>query len=235
MAETLIFHYRKQDTLLGKTHPLVKAGATLALCISVFSLSLPGILVILSAFVLLAVSIRLPIGSFRREIVYFSILLAMILLTEYLVAFVFLDALAAGLRFVCVILLGLLIADTTAPDELARTLGSFLDRIPFINGWAVASSVELTLCLLPMIFDAAQQASEARKARLQGWKHPLRAIVSLSGSILSLLLDKAEDFANALEARHFDYAKSRPSMRLNQRDLWFSLGVLVLLLLAFVV
>jgi biotin transport system permease protein len=149
MAEALIFHYRAQDTFLCKANPLTKVVAVIAICVLILSLSLSGLLLVSAALLVTTFAQHLPLRSYKRELKYFAFLLLLILITEYMATQSHQQAASAFLRFVCIILCGLLIADSTSPDDLARSLGSLLDGIPFIRGWEVASAIELTLSILP--------------------------------------------------------------------------------------
>lgn len=232
MAEALIFHYRQQNTILCKANPLTKVAATIAICLVILSISLNGLLLVSAALLIATHVQKLPWGRYKRELKYFAFLLLLILITEYLATQSYVAASAAFTRFVCIILCGLLIADSTAPDDLARSLGGILERIPFIHGWEVASSIELTLSILPMIFDATLEVVTARKARLQRNRNPLGSLTSLVSGIFNLLLDKAEDLSLALEARQFDPARPRPRLPYTYVDVLLFTLVLVLLVVA---
>lgn len=220
MAEALIFHYREQHTLLCRANPVVKFLAVLILCIVLIRSSLAGVLLIALMLVSGAVIQKLPITHYKRELRFFAILMVLILITEYLAHQDILLSTTAAIRFFCIILCGMLIADATAPDDLARALGNLLDRIPFVHGAVVASTIELTLSILPLIFDASLEVVTARKARLERRKNPYTAITSLSSSIFSLLLDKAQELSLALEARNFDPNRKRPGLPYSTSDLF---------------
>lgn len=232
MAEALIFHYRAQDTFLCKANPLTKVVAVIAICVLILSLSLSGLLLVSAALLVTTFAQHLPLRSYKRELKYFAFLLLLILITEYMATQSHQQAASAFLRFVCIILCGLLIADSTSPDDLARSLGSILDGIPFIRGWEVASAIELTLSILPVIFDAALQVVTARKARLERRRNPLASLTSLISAIFSLLLDKTEDLSLALEARLFDPVRPRQRLPYTIVDLKLAILLLILLLLA---
>ncbi|MFA6731754.1 MAG: energy-coupling factor transporter transmembrane component T [Sphaerochaeta sp.] len=218
MAEALIFHYREQHTLLCRANPLIKFLTVLILCLVLIRVSLAGVLLIALILCMAAALQKLPITHYKRELRFFAFLMAMILLTEYLAHQDILLSAAAALRFFCIILCGMLVADATAPDDLARSLGNLLDRIPFVQGSVVASTIELTLSILPLIFDASLEVVTARKARLERRRNPYTAITSLSSSIFSLLLDKAQELSLALEARNFDPARKRPGLPYSASD-----------------
>ncbi|WP_332448199.1 energy-coupling factor transporter transmembrane component T family protein [Sphaerochaeta sp.] len=234
MAEALIFHYRHQNRFLNHCNPVTKFFSVILICLVLLSTSLSGAILFVTVTSLAALLQRLPIHSYKRELRFFIFLLILIFITEYIAAKDWGSALLAFLRFISIILCGLLIADSTAPDDLARSLGSLLDHIPFINGWMIASSIELTLSLLPMIFDAAEQVMSARSARLEKRRNPYTVITGLSTSIFSLLLDKAEDLSLALEARSFDPSRKRNRLDYTRTDFFLLCIVCILCVLGIV-
>ncbi len=159
----------------------------------------------------------------------------LIIVTSYASSQNIAQALASSLRFLAIILSGMLLADSTAPDELARSLGSLLDKIPFVSGWVIASSIELTLSLVPIIFDVAEQATTARKARQERRVNPIRTLSSLAESIFSLLLDRAEDLSSALEARAFDPERKRQTLGYGKQDLKLLLFTALLVIVGYMV
>lgn len=233
MAEALIFHYRAQHTLLSLANPMTKFISVLAICIALFSLSLWGLAVVLLTLAFAMWAQRLPIIRYRRELRYFGLILLLIIITEYRVAAHAASTAIAAMRFIAIIQSGLLLTDCTAADDLARSLGSVLDRIPLVDGWAVASTIEMTLALLPMIFDASLEVVTARAARLERRaRHPFSSLTGLTSSIFSLILDKAEDLALALESRHFDPSQPRRRLPYSTRDILLLVAVALVLVIA---
>jgi biotin transport system permease protein len=235
MAEALIFHYRDQDRFLNHVHPLIKFIATISICIALFLVSSLGIVVVTAALVVVSIVHRLPLLAYRRELRFFAVMIILIAITEYFASSEWVAAAVASLRFLSIILCGLLLTDTTAADDLARALGSLLNRIPRINGWRVAAAVELTLSLLPMIFDASVEVTTARKARMERFGNPLRVLYGVASSILSLLLDKIQDFSWALDARGYQPDQVRQRLSYSCRDPLVLLFLAVLLTVASVV
>lgn len=232
MAEALIFHYRQQKSFLNAANPTTKFFSVLVLCLVLVSASLAGAGIIALFLLLAIVNQHLPLLRYRRELRFFIFLLLLIFVTEYLAKRTIIASVVAIIRFAAIILCGMLLSDSTAPDDLARSLGKLLDHIPFINGWTIASSIELTLSILPLIFDASLEVSTARRARLERKTNPYRSVIMVSESILSLLLDKTEDLANALQARNFEPSRPRESLRYRKVDLYLALLILLLVFLA---
>ncbi|NMA23276.1 MAG: energy-coupling factor transporter transmembrane protein EcfT [Spirochaetales bacterium] len=230
MAEALIFHYRHQERLLNRANPLIKFLSVIAICVTLFSLTLKGLLLLVTSLSFVMALQRLPILRYRHELRYFAIILILILVTEYLALRSISLSLVAALRFLAIIQCGLLLTDCTAADDLARSIGSTLNRIPKLDGWAVASTVELTLSLLPMVFDASLEVVTARKARLERRRNPIKAIFDTATSIFSLILDKAEDLSLALEGRHYDPSQARKRLPYTLVDLILIILVTALLI-----
>ncbi len=225
MAEGLIFHYREQKAFLNRCNPLTKLLSILAILIPLAGASFAVTIAILAPLILLAITQRLPLRRYGKELRFFLIMTALIGITEYLATRLLLPSITACLRFLAIILSGMLLADSTAPDDLSRSLGSVLDKIPFVDGWAVASSIELTLSMIPLIFDVTDQVTTARKARMEKNRHPIKSITSVTTSIFSLLLDRAEELTWALQARAFDPSRRRRTLPYTKSDLYLALVV----------
>lgn len=231
MAEALIFHYRQKQSFLHRCNPITKFVSVIILCLVLIKVSPPAAGIMSVSLLITALLQRLPFRQYKRELKFFAVLLMLIFVTEYLAKQDILEAFTAFSRFFSIILLGMLLGDSTAPDELARSLGTILDRIPCVNGPVVASSIELTLSLLPMIFDASLEVHIARQARLERRRNPFRVITSVSISIFDLLLDKAQNLSDALDARLFDPSKKRSRPHYKASDLKLALIVSVYSLL----
>lgn len=229
MAEALIFHYRDQQAFLNRCNPFIKLVATLAILIPLARASLVVALTLALPLLLLTITQRLPLHRYAKELRFFMVMTLLIGLTEYWATQALLSSLAACVRFLVIILAGMLLADSTAPDELGRSLGRILNRLPFIDGWAVASSIELTLSMVPMIFDVTQQITTARKARMERRAHPIQALTSLAASIFSLLLDRSEELTTALEARSFSPSRPRQAPSYSKNDLALCCGLILIL------
>ncbi|MDD4572661.1 MAG: energy-coupling factor transporter transmembrane component T [Sphaerochaeta sp.] len=229
MAEALIFHYREQQSFLNRCNPLTKLLCILALLIPLAKASFTVSAVLLTLLALLAIHQRLPFHRYGRELRFFIVMTALIGITEYLATRMVLQSITACLRFLSIILSGMLLADSTAPDDLARSLGSVLNRVPFIDGWAVASTIELTLSMIPLIFDVTDQVTTARKARMEKNRHPIRNIKALVASIFGLLLDRSEELSWALQARSFDPSRARRTLAYTKADIFLALAVTLII------
>ena len=227
MAEALIFHYREQKAFLNRCNPLTKLISILVLLIPLAKASLMVTLTLLIPLILLAITQRLPLTRYGKELRFFFVMTLLIGITEYFATRMLVPSLTACLRFITIILSGMLLSDSTPPDDLARSIGSVLDKLPGIDGWAVASSIELTLSMIPLIFDVTEEVTTARKARMEKNRHPIKNITSIVASIFSLLLDRAEELTWALEARAFDPSRKRKTLPYTKADLYLIVVVIL--------
>ena len=202
MVEVTLFHYREGKTLLHRTHALVKLAAVLALSTLLANAALPRLVAMGTLFALLAWQVRLPLRRQARQLRFFLLMGALIAIARLWVTAQPREALVALLRFETLVAMGMLLADTTVVEELARGIGALLAKIPGVPGHRVGATLELTLATIPLLFDIAAQGALARKARLESpWRHPLRRIVSYATMELAMLLERAEDLDMALRAR----------------------------------
>jgi len=227
MAEALIFHYREQKAFLNRCNPLTKLLGILAILIPLARASFAVTVALLIPMVLLAIDQHLPLRRYGKELRFFLVMTALIGITEYVATRLLLPSFTACLRFLTIILCGMLLSDSTAPDDLARSLGSLLDRLPLVDGWAIASAIELTLSMIPLIFDVTEQVTTARKARMEKNRHPIKNITAVAASIFSLLLDRSEELTWALEARSFNPSRKRRTLPYTKADLYLGAGFLL--------
>jgi biotin transport system permease protein len=228
MAEALIFHYRQQDRFLNRCNPATKFASVIAICFPLMQASFAASLLLLCPLVALATVQRLPLASYGRELRFFLFMAVLIGTTSLFSDPDPLAAVGSCLRFLAIVLAGMLLADSTAPDDLARSIGSLLEKVPLIGGWTIASRIELTLAIVPIIFDVSEQVSSARKARAGREGHPIKAIAAFGESIFTLLLDRSEDLSAALDARLYDPARPRQTLGYGKPDLLLGLATVLL-------
>lgn len=219
MAEALIFHYRENNNLLAKTHPFIKLIGLILLCIPLVKASLIATLYLLIPILFAMYLIKMPLKQYLKELIFFFILSFIIGFSNYLSSKSLYITFNAILKFDTAVLASLLLADTTDPSDLARSLGKVLNKIPFINGWLIASQIELTLSCIPLIFDTTTSIREARLSRLENSKkHPIKSFFGLTFSMMDNLLQKIDEMAYALDSRNFKADEERESIKYQKKD-----------------
>lgn len=229
MAEELIFHYREDNNFLSKSQPMIKLIGLLSLCIPLVNASIQGTVLILSAVVIASAIIKMPLIKYLRELVFLIIIALLIGVSSYFSTKNIILAVTAVLKFTTAVYASLLIADSTDPSDLARALGKALNHIPFINGWQIASQIELTLSILPLIFDTTSSIKEARIARGENsLRNPLKSMIGFVYNTMDLLLENIDEMAYALDSRGFDASMERPAMKYHLHDIILLLVIILI-------
>lgn len=202
MAERLIFHYHARDTLFHRLDPRTKLILVCVNTILIF-IAAPLQLFVVGAFVSLClISSRLSPTLYLREFRMFAFLVVIIVLSRWIGDATFLNALLYGVRFFLVVLLGLILSETTAPEDLTLALYWFLRPFRFLKPKQTAARFSLMISFLPILLDATLEISEARKARLDDpMRRPLTRIISIGMQVFELVLQRAEELSYALESR----------------------------------
>ena len=227
MAETLIFHYREDSNFLSKAQPMIKLLGLLSLCIPLVNASLKGVLLIFSSLIIVSIMIKMPLKHYLRELTFLIIIATIIGISTYISNHNIMIAVAALLKFTTAVYASLLLADSTDPGDLARALGRALNHIPFVNGWHIASQIELTLSILPLIFDTTAAIKEARVSRGENSsRHPLKSMTGYVYNIMDLLLENIDEMAYALDSRGFDASMERSAMKYHPHDIVLLVTVL---------
>ncbi|MDY4610547.1 MAG: energy-coupling factor transporter transmembrane component T [Sphaerochaetaceae bacterium] len=224
MVEGVVFHFRDRNTFLNQANPLTKLVSLLCCSVLLVGANLPRTLAMGGLLLLVALSLRLPFRRYLRETLFFLFMAAFIAVTEWWATKSPEATAATSLRFLAIVLAGMLLADTTAPDDLSRALGALMDKIPFLNGYKLAAGIELTLAIIPLIFDVATELRMARQARQdRPWRHPVAYLVSYCSTMFSLLMDRMDDLSVALDARGYDPSAPRKAPGFTYRDVALSL------------
>lgn len=235
MAQALIFHYREADNFLTKTHPMIKLLSLILICIPLVNASLYGILLIFSTLIISSILVKMPLISYIRELSFLIVISVIIGISNYLSYKDVVITSVAVLKFITAVYASLLLADSTDPGELSRTLGKALNHIPFINGWTIASQIELTLSILPLIFDTTSAIKEARIARGENTlRHPIKAMIGLVYNLMDNLLNNIDEMAYALDGRVFDATMERKGIKYKKSDFIFIILVILISLGGFV-
>ncbi len=205
MAQALIFHYRQADNFLTRLNPAAKLVCLLSYSITVSSAPPLAVYPLFLLCLIAAAAIKLPWKEYMKESIFFLLIALMMGLSSFLSQGEILTACSCALSFLSLVLAAMLLADTTMPDELSRSLASALSRVMGRYAYILSSIMEITLSMIPVIIDSTICMYEARKARgASFFHHPVRSVSELSLSILSDLIDKAETYTDALYSRSYE-------------------------------
>ncbi len=204
MAEKLIFHYHDRKTILHKIDPRAKMLTLCIVTILVFELPPLGLFLLIPYIIIGIISAKIPIGEYRRESLFFGVFSLIIFLTRLWGSSLVLPSLLGVVRFLTIVVVGMLLTDTTAPEEMSLALFWFLHPFSKKFAYATAARLNLTVSFFPIIFDASQEMLDARRSRHEHVRrHPIRRMISMGTQLLAMILDRAEDISYALESRGF--------------------------------
>ena len=235
MAQTLIFHYRDDDNFLVHFNPNAKLVALLSYSITVSSSDAYSVFILALLPVLLSFAIHIPWKVYLKECCFFIVLSAVMFLTSYISDNNITSSLSPAVAFLATVIGAMLLTDTTMPDDLSRSLGSALSHIAGRYAYHLASLMEITLSMIPLIIDSSLDIYEARRARGgRVFSHPLRFLSEYSVSVIMDLLDKAEVYIDALYSRGYDASRRRECAPYHAKD-WIVISLsLVLVSLSFI-
>lgn len=219
MAQAVIFHYRDSDSFLTRCNPNAKLVALISYSVIIASVPCAAVFPIALLPAAAAVAIKLPIKAYMKESIPF-IVLALIMAAASVITYGnALEGTAKATAFLSTVLASMLLTDTTMPDEAASSLGAALYHIIGRRAFTMASIVEITLSMIPMITDSAVTIAEAMQSRGASLhRHPLRFLTQFSSSMLTDLLDRAEAYTDALYSRGYDASRRRRSAPYGKRD-----------------
>ena len=122
MAERLIFHYQARNSIVHRIDPRIKIIIIFTISAAMFAVN-PLQFAVLCGYVLSGSLIaRLPFTKYRKELRFFLLLLIVIVLSRWISSKSLINSLYYGARFILIVAAGLLLTDTTAPEDLTLAL-----------------------------------------------------------------------------------------------------------------
>lgn len=220
MAELSIFHYHPRRGPIHRIDGRVKLLLIISLVVSIFSTAVYGLVVLTVLLISSATLVPLRPKTFLRETIFFFVLAAVIFFTRPGVE----AGAVAAWRFLLVVLTGMIFTATASPSEIHAVLYTIAAPLPGIPQGRIAEHVSLTILFIPILFDAAKEIGEARKARLiEKNSNPIRRLSSLAGPLLEVMVGRIEETAYALESRCFDENAVRFELEGTRKDLFIAL------------
>ncbi len=215
-----IFHYRDIDTSIHRLSPITKILITLLISSLILKSSIFFTsLICISLFILLLI-VKVPLKNYAKEGIYFFFLLLIISVSHYLSTENIVSTIQITLAFCSMIMMSVILLDTTAFNDIASTIGYFLSLFSPKLGYRIATTIELTLHMIPLFFDAASDLRLARKARGQRInRHIISQVVEYVSALFSITFIKVERLELALKARMFNPDNKREYMKIRRKDL----------------
>lgn len=185
---------------LHRLPPGVKVGGLLVAGVGVFLVPEPAWLVpVLAAVAGLYLLARIPAAVAWRQLRPFALLFVLFFVVHGALTTWSLGLLVV-LRFVVLVMLGLLVTLTTRTADMIEALERGLTPLARvgIDPGKASLSVSLALRFIPLLYDRVREVREAQRAR--GLE---RSITALAVPLLVRTLRMADDLTDAIEARGF--------------------------------
>lgn len=244
MGLVTLFSYRSGSTVWHTLDVRCKCLLVCLLSLAVLRTGLPGTIMCLG--VLTAILKTVEIGPLRllTQLKAFLLFLIVIFLCRWagtpgrpmvtvygleLTHQGFVSGSLVSLRFLAVMLLGLVLTATTRSMEIKAAIQWFLRPVPFIPEKRVAVMAGLALKFMPLIFDNAREVSYAVNARCGNLrKNPVQRLINLAWPLLKKTFQSAEDLSLAMQSRCYNENRTDPRFSPNGKE-----GLIVVLVLIF--
>jgi biotin transport system permease protein len=234
MAHLTPFSYRHGTSMLHTLDVRCKFFIICFVSMSMLSASLPAALLYLLILLYFFKSTGLQITDCLAQMKYFILLLIFVFTARALtvdgdIIFSFYkitisrQGLAMGflvsLKFLLVMLTGLLFAATTKPSHVKHAVQWFLKPVPFIPEKQVAVMISLSLGFMPVILKQFKEVSDARKARCGSLeRNPVKNIVGIGLPLLKKTFLSADNIILAMEARCYNDDRTEPEFMPSGRE-----------------
>ncbi len=215
-----IFHYRDIDSFLHNQHPLTKIFLTLLISSVILKSSMLFSMIIFALLSFTLVVIKVPLKRYIKQGIYFPILLLIIGVSHYLSSLNISSTVHITISFMSMIMMSILLIDSTAFNDIAGAIGSLFSHVSRKKGYYIASTIELTLHMIPLFFDISHELMIARKARgIRFLSSPVKNVSEYVAALFSLTLNKVEHLEIALKSRNYNPEQKREFRKMNIRDI----------------
>jgi len=241
MAPIAFFHYLPRRSPLHSLDPRLKLPLFILTVSVSLHCSVAGLVLETVAVAAAAGASRLPLSTIARDLLPFSVLLALMCVAEaWSISGIPLlpplpftrEGLIAGAelawRLALLVALGALLAGTTSVTLLQSAVVWYLRPVLGLAAGRIATMMGLTITLIPLVFESYRQVSEAQASRGSGTiRNPLRRITLLARPLLIATFSKADTIASAMESRCYTDSRSYPTLRVARFDVLLAGAILL--------
>lgn len=243
MASVTFFHYIHKDTVLHRMDARLKLPCMLLLSLSA-SLATEwrhylAPLALTAAALAIA---KLPLLTLLKDMRFFAVILLFVLTADAFtiagdpiphcpVAGISMQGTVTGLRFagrlILILMACTVMAGTTSLLAFQNAIEWYLRPIPFLPEVRIATMVNLTFVLIPVIFDSYTEMMDAQKSRCAELrKNPIKRIYFIVFPLLGRTLRRADEIVYAMESRCYSEIRTRAVFKANKVD-WVFLAACV--------
>jgi len=245
-----LFSYHPGDTLWHTLDVRCKCLLVCLLSLAVLKAGLPGNIICLGVLICMLKTVGVGPARLVAHLKIFFLFLILIFFCRWAVTpgdpvvtlygfSLTRQGFAAGslvsLRFLVVMLLGLMLTAATRSMEIKAAVQWFFKPVPFIPEKRVAVMAGLALKFMPLILDNAGEVAHAVNARCGNLrKNPVQRLMNLSWPLLKKTFQCADDLSLAMQARCYNEHRTDPRFSPNGKEGWvmalaliFSAGMLL--------
>ena len=217
-----IGNYYLKDSIIHKLNPVAKI---ISLLLSIITTILANNLIdfiILFIFILtLMLFSKIEIKLYLKNIYTLRIFIIFIIIINLIFKVDIIPTIYMILKIIYLVILSAILTLTTPPTEITYGLERILrifNKILPVN--SIALSITLSLRFIPLITMQAERIIKAGSLRgldfKEGFKSKIKSISNLFIPMLYLSFKKADDLAEIMELRLYNYGLSRTNYRLNE-------------------
>jgi len=228
-----IGNYYLKDSIIHKLNPIFKIISLILSIITVMlANSLMDFILLLIFIILLIIFSKIEINLYLRNIYTLRIFIIFIIIINLIFSVDIIFTLYMILKIIYLVILSAILTLTTPPTEITYGLEKVLcifNKILPVNN--IALSLTLALRFIPMITMQSERIIKAQALRgvdfNESIKEKIKAISNLFIPMLNLSLRQADNLADIMEVRLYNYGISRTNYRLNK---WKITDIILLIL-----
>lgn len=217
-----IGNYYLKDSIIHKLNPVFKIISLFLSIISVLiSNSLIDFITLFIFILIIMLLSKIELKIYLKNIYTLRIFIIFIIIINLIFKVSIVDSLYMILKIIYLVILSAILTLTTPPTEitygLEKTFRVFNKILP-VN--SIALTITLALRFIPMITMQAERIIKASSLRGIDYNENLKSkILALSNIFVPMIylsLKKADDLADIMEIRLYNYGISRTNYRLNK-------------------
>ena len=247
MAQITFFHYIHKDTVLHRMDGRLKLLCMILLSLSASLASGPLYYLVLLCLIGSALFFaKLPLFALLKDMKFFALIMVIVFVSNafnvpgepipgFPLQSVSMEGIILGLRFagrlILIVMICTVMTGTTSLWAFKNVIEWYLRPLPFIPAARVATMINLTFVLLPVIFDSYTEITNAQKARcVELRKNPVKRVGFIAFPLLGNTLRRADELVYAMESRCYSEARTPAVFKTNKID-WLLFAVSLTLLL----
>ncbi len=252
MDQVVVFHYQYRNSFIHKIDPRIKLLSMFLISIAISILSSLYMYIILTIFIFAILLLsKLPILSIIKNIKMFYLLILFIIAINSInitdgISMPFIPILKISMsgfvyglyfawRLILIILLSSVVMGTMSIITLRNVIEWYLRPIPFVEEKNIATMINITFLLIPIIFDKHSEIHNAQISRcIDLRKNPIKKITYKILPLLKSVFIKVDEIVYTMESRCYSEERSRFIFRSKGSDFLIILFCMAILSLVII-